>query len=130
MRKDSRTKSGHIAILSPPPLSPVGLRRSPTGVPPDSAGVPPESHRTPPDSARVPPDFTRPPESGGVRWDSGGIRWRPVESGGTPVESSGKQGVGGCWVSLGPKFGPEPKFEPELLRTRSKFSPKFSILLN
>src|ERR1700678_3485074 len=67
------------------------------------------------------------PESGGVRWDSGGIRW---DSGGTPLESSGKRGVGGSWVSLGPKFGPEPKFEPERLRTRSKFSPKFSILLN
>src|SRR5271168_4445347 len=67
-------------------------------------------------------------------WDSGGtpvgLRWTLVKSGGTPMESSGKQGVGGCWVSLGPKFGPEPKFEPELLRTRSKFSPKFSILLN
>ena len=25
-----------------------------------------------------------------------------------------------------PKFGPEPKFEPELLRTGPKFSPKFS----
>src|ERR1700678_1064452 len=78
-----------MTILYPPPLSPVGLRRTP-------------------------------PKSGGVRWDSGG----------TLVESSGKQGVGGCWVSLGPKFGPELKFEPELLRTRSKFSPKFSILLN
>src|SRR5271168_929090 len=92
-------------------------------------------HRTLPESRQTSPEST------GV-WRSAVGLWRnPVECGGTPVglwwdcggtpvESSGKQGVGGCWVSLGLKFGPEPKFEPELLRTRSKFSPKFSILLN
>jgi hypothetical protein len=27
-----------------------------------------------------------------------------------------------------PKFGPEPKFEPELWRTRPKFSPRFRYI--
>src|ERR1700678_4483437 len=82
-----------------PPL----VRSDSTGVPPDSTRLcqsPTRLHQTTGVWRSAVGLWRNPVECGGTVV---GLRW---DSGGTPVESSGKQGVGGCWVSLGLKFSP------------------------